>query len=660
MTMTDPNFLRKNSVNSRGSSDRESKPTASRDLAGRELPEKSGRAATGRARPKEVKKDRDAGRYEFAPGGIYKFSGEKQTRLTNFLVESIQEVRSDNGESVERFYKIRIENRLRGVRGVVTIPDTEFDKMQWPTEALGLDAIVFPYQGAEAATAIKLHPELFLEPILEYTHSGWRQIGSEARYLHNSGSIGKDGNNPTLNATLPGALSRIDFREVPTGTALRTCILDTLAFLECAPDHIMYPLFSSIFVAAMGKSRMVVHLQGPTQSFKTSLARIAQQFFGREFGLEQNTPLAWSSTEAYILEILHIAKDTLLLLDDYVREGGQMSAAGMESKAANVIRSVGNTAGRGRADITGAIRQRHNPRALPLSTGEETPAGQSIQARMVHIKVSKGDVRMSHLTNSQVQADEGVYEKTLGAFLGFVAADYEALQSAYATRVRQLQHNLHSNHMRVSENLARLAAGFECFLRFAMKTRGILQSEAEQHWQRFWNGLAYILTSQERNQLAEDPVRESMRLLKLAVDAGEYLLTPAKSAKPTRNILDTVELPGSAANTSATPLGYVDEQTGRWWLTGDFLYAEVLRLMKRQGNFNLPRKTNFLERLVDYRIATAGEEGRHTVRRTIDGEQLRVIEIDPATLVEADTQATTSTTLVAPQLLIDIQSIQST
>src|SRR5205085_10830230 len=57
-----------------------------------------------------------------------------------------------------------------------------------------------------------------------------------------------------------------------------------------------------------------------------------------------------------------------------------------------LFRSVGNRSGRGRCRPDGTPRAGHPPRAVPLSTGEDIPAGQSLRARMIALEVERGDI----------------------------------------------------------------------------------------------------------------------------------------------------------------------------------------------------------------------------------------------------------------------------
>tara|TARA_B100000949_G_C14165433_1_gene400977 strand:- start:174 stop:620 length:447 start_codon:yes stop_codon:yes gene_type:complete len=90
-----------------------------------------------------------------------------------------------------------------------------------------------------------------------------------------------------------------------------------------------------------------VHLVGETDKGKTTLALLTLQHFGS--GLDdQHIPANWSSTENALEALAFTAKDSLLVIDDFVACGSQYDSARLHRKADRVFRAQGNSTGRQR------------------------------------------------------------------------------------------------------------------------------------------------------------------------------------------------------------------------------------------------------------------------------------------------------------------------
>ena len=84
-----------------------------------------------------------------------------------------------------------------------------------------------------------------------------------------------------------------------------------------------------------------------------------------------------------------MAKDALLVIDDFAPQGSSIDVARYHAAADRVFRAAGNHAGRGRLDSTAKLREPKPPRALILSTGEDIPRGQSVRARLMILEIAK-------------------------------------------------------------------------------------------------------------------------------------------------------------------------------------------------------------------------------------------------------------------------------
>ena len=113
---------------------------------------------------------------------------------------------------------------------------------------------------------------------------------------------------------------------------------------------------------------------------------------------------------------------------------------------------------------------------LIIATGEDMPKGQSLQARMVLVQISPGDVNVDKLTNAQANADSGTYARVMAAFTQRLArlADAGMLSSRLDTRRKQLRAEaIKGSHTRTPDNIASLMVSVEEFLDFSVEAGAI-------------------------------------------------------------------------------------------------------------------------------------------------------------------------------------------
>jgi hypothetical protein len=207
-------------------------------------------------------------------------------------------------------------------------------------------------------------------------------------YLHAGGAIGADGAVAGVNVKLHGSLVRYELGLPPTPEALVSAVRASLKILQLGPTPICFLLLSAAFLAVISDPDFSIHLAGATGVFKSELAALIQQFFGALM-TRKNLPCAWSSTPNAIEIIAFHAKDAVVVVDDFAPQGNPVEVSKLHSAADRVFRAVGNHAGRNRLDSTAKLREPKPPRGLIISTGEETPRGQSIRARLMIAEIAK-------------------------------------------------------------------------------------------------------------------------------------------------------------------------------------------------------------------------------------------------------------------------------
>jgi hypothetical protein len=334
------------------------------------------------------------------------------------------------------------------------------------------------------------------------------------------GAIGAEG----LLSTIETRLDQLADYELPTppplqSEGLRQAIRKTLEFLDVAPDRITVPLLEAAFRAVLGPADFSLHLAGRTGIFKTELAARIQQFFGARMDAD-HLPANWSSSGNALERIASDAKDAVLVVDDFVPQGRAENVTREHGKADRVLRAQGNTSGRQRMTADGHLQATYKPRGIIVSTGEDTPLGQSLQARMLVLNVSPGDVDMAALTECQQAGAQGVYAQAMAAFIQWIAQDFDTVPGLITTKAETRRCDFHAAHRRSTDIAAHLLTGFEVFLCFA-KVEGVISYDEEKAFQeRGLQALQAAVGEQQQLQRTSDPVELFFRYLNTALTGG--------------------------------------------------------------------------------------------------------------------------------------------
>jgi hypothetical protein len=302
------------------------------------------------------------------------------TQLTNFKARIITDIIRDDGVETVRHYEIAATLGDRPFR--FEIPAARFSGMTWVHEHLGAGAIVAPGQGmpGRLLNAIQyLSKELFEERHV-YAHTGWREIDGALYYLDAGGALGAKGRRIDIDVSLPPQLQRHQLIERQDEADLLKAARECILLHKVAPMRVLAPMMGAAYRAPLGPSDISGHAWGPTGRGKSEVAAIVQQHFGPGLNA-RHLPMSWEDTANTVEMVLSIAKDTLVVVDEYVPGETQAARASKQQKAERVFRAQGNATGRARMRADTSLRAPRPPRGQLLSTGEELPAGQSLRAR---------------------------------------------------------------------------------------------------------------------------------------------------------------------------------------------------------------------------------------------------------------------------------------
>jgi len=559
--------------------------------------------------------------------------GDIPVPLTNFGAKIVADIVHDDG----------LEASLAGGSHRFAVPAAQFPGLGWVAEHLGAQAMVYPGQLLKdhTRTAIQCVSDLIVERRV-FAYTGWRKNRDGAWYFfHGGGVLGVYGPLPNMEVSLPPSLEPMKLPEPPSGPPLIAAIRASLRLLDAAPDTSTVPVWLAIWRAVVGQTDFVVHLTGGTGAGKTELGTLAQQHVGASFH-PRNLPGSWMSTGNSLEDLAFVAKDVILVVDDFAPTGSVADIARIHREADRVLRAQGNRSGRGRLRADGSQRPIRPPRELILSTGEEIPKGQSLRARLVTIEMSKDTTQWTQLAICRRDAMAGLYAEALAGYIRWLALQYEQVREAlqHDTEILRDEAYQEDQHRRTVSNIASLAAGLRPWIRFAHTAGALADDESDALWQRCWITLMHLSDHQQRYQNTSEPSQHFLRLLSAAIASGRAHLASSAGDEPQtpqaygwrQVILGTGPYVNTAWQPQGRCIGWLDGKDV--YLDPEASYAEAQALAKVQGDALSVSPQTLRKRLHERRVLMSTDESRQTltVRRKLAEQQRAVLHVHIQTL----------------------------
>ena len=565
--------------------------------------------------------------------------------LANFKAEIVRQTTVVVDEDTKIVQFAIVGEGPSGKLPEVIVDAKKYGTMSWVDENWGAGAVIFPEPNAvaEMKTAIKiLSQNIEFETI--YQHTGWIKIGGEWKYLHCGGAIGKDGNDKSVKVSLPKDLR---FYELPTLTDddLAQAKEDwnaSMSLLRLAGADKIAPVLAATWRACITQSDFAVHLTGRSGSFKSEVTSLMQSHYGKEMDA-RHLPGSWSSTANSIEALAYRAKDAVFVIDDFIPVGTSWQVRQLQANADRVIRALGNQQGRARLTDVSSLQETMFPRGLVISSGEDTPEGQSLRGRMIIMELSKGDVDVKELTAAQAKRD--ALPRAMSGFIQWLARGRDAKTESFEQmRIENRDVYQGHGHTRTPTMAADLHSAAYMWLQYGMANAWITQEDSDKYEMEFHAAIKAACIDQTRFITESDPAEAFVKVLQTGFMAGRFHLRDVTGARP-----DNPSMFGWIEDTSGqtysykpkgTLIGWVDEQKGNVYLDSAMGYEEVRRCSA--GAITVTASTLW-KRLKEAGIINAIDEkrSRNTVRLTVKGVQKTVasIALDRiVTVVEDDEQ----------------------
>ncbi len=608
---------------------------------------------------------------------------ETQVPLTNFVAHIHENVIVDDGAESTTFVEIDAKLCTRRASHRFKIPAAQFGTLNWVIDQLGAEAVVYPGQTRKDHARVAIQTLSGRIPTrTAYKHLGWRRIGDQWCYLHAGGTIGHEDADIVLE--LP--LTLFELPEPPNRKEIRHAIRASLKAIDAGPDMVTVPVLSAAYRAVLGEVDYSVYLTGQTGAFKTAFAAVVQQHFGTGLDAE-HLPGCWESTDNALEAIAFLAKDALLVVDDYVPVGGIGDQQRQNRKADRVLRGQANRQGRSRMRSDTTLRSAKYPRCVIVSTGEDLPRGQSLRARLLIVEFPAEDgIDPARLGACQRDASAGHYAAAMAGFIAWLAPQLDEVRRELVARVKGEQaagtgrtanrtgsdsdrsrENRHSQgreggsgpagpvgpevegemltsrgdmHRRTPRTITDLYAGLDVFRRFAVECKAVTSERANKLRRRAWAALTKVAAAQASHQAACEPTETYINLLNAALASGQAHIADRDGRAPhnCQAFGWRVHDDGRDPEPRGNRVGWTDETTdteGNVYLSPEAAYVAAARMGVNGSGLTISEHTlrkRLHERGLLARIEETTEGVRYAVREDLEGKRRRVLCLHPDAL----------------------------
>jgi hypothetical protein len=455
--------------------------------------------------------------------------------LCNFVPYITEKLVLNDGLSTEIFYTIGMICEGKIVLPTAIIPAKDIRRGEWMYSEFGTHAIV--YTGA-SIDSIRCCMQLISKdaPIVEEYYSlGWIETESGWSYNFSGGSIGNESIRVSTLRELPG------YRFLPLTASLEDCYaaFDKLLGITKGRPEVIFPMvahtFSSPLLTALEKENILpkhlIWVYGSSGSFKTALSLVIMAFFGEM----SNPPSTFADTVAAIEKKMYLAKDCLLLCDDFFPASSTGEASQKNSKASIITRGIGDRTAKGRASSNMSLRPEYIPRCNALVTGEDVPIGFSTTSRHISIDLNRGDVDVDILT--YLQNNKHLLAGFMQYFILWVKEnimDHQNIKFKDDFLKYRSQAQNSNHHRRFAETVAQLQISFSTILKFCEDKELISREEAEVRLKKSWDTFMRIAENQNRLTQSEDIADKFMLALEEMISSGS--IEPMNVALPKTTI----------------------------------------------------------------------------------------------------------------------------
>jgi DNA primase len=506
-----------------------------------------------------------------------RLGGDSIMPLCNFEALIVRDVMEDDGEMQVRRFTMAGKLADGAQLPEVEIEAGEFTQMNWVLPKWGARAQVCAGGSTKdhlraAIQALSQADGREVDTRYEYSHLGWRQVGSQMIYLHGGGAIGMEG----IQVRIFRDLARYVLPGV--GGDVQAAMKASLKFLDVAKWEVTIPLWSAMYLAPLSSlvsPSFTIWIFGETGSMKSTLTALALCHYGN---FSYNTPPAsWETTAGALEKKAFLCKDAPLWIDDYTTKGTAHGMNDVVRIADQLLRSWGNRSGRARLQSSTAFRSTYPPRGLVISTAEILPPGQSILSRLYTVEVSANAVTRgagSALTVAQTE-EQQLYSTAMVGYITWLASRWDGLEAALLDEIlkRTEEARAAGQHLRMPRNAATMLVGLKLGLEYAQHVGAISADDCAAMIETGWRILLSVGEMQHEIVVEEQPVEMYMSALEQLFAQGVAYLQ--------RHDSDVRETLPEQTAINAEMLGWFDDYF--WYLIPRATYNAVREFYRAGG-----------------------------------------------------------------------------
>jgi hypothetical protein len=562
----------------------------------------------------------------------YRDQGDGEELMANFTARIVKETRYVTGTKTETVFTVRgwqpppedeVSTSEPKQLPDVDVPAESFGSLGWVASAWGAGCVIMP--GTSVKDDLRTMIQLLSRPEVEtvYRQTGWMQVGGKRTYLHVGGGVQAGGNDPSIRVQLPNELRLYNLIS-PSKAKPQDAFFASLALTELGSASVMWPLWAATFAPLFGPCDFAVHVTGRTGSFKSELSSLFQSHYGA--GMDaRHLPASWRSTVNANEALAFFACNAVIVLDDFVPNGSSYQQRQYQANADAIIRAQGNQAGRARLTDVSALQTTMYPRGLILSTGEDTPEGHSVRARMLIREIAAGDIKPEDLTKAQQQRD------AYPAAVMWCCQRLAAKPIDLTQRVKEIRDTmLDIGHSRTPGMVARLIATVQGVFSLAAADGFVNAKAAAVYVKKATDAITAAGEEQASFLEDSDPVEQFVATVRQVLASGGGYFRTLKGGTPVNAELlgwsksREVGSVQTYSPRSSTQLGWVKPHANELYLDSEAGYNVV----KKAAGQNLSlSKMTLLKRLKEGGLITRVDAGRsrNVIRLNAEGHPRNVV-----------------------------------
>jgi hypothetical protein len=295
------------------------------------------------------------------------------------------------------------------------------------------------------------------------------------------------------------------------------------------------------------------------------------------------------------------------VIDDYAPQASAGDQAKLDRGVHEVLRGIGNRAGRGRLTSAIELQSRRPPRALALCTAEQYLHGESISARLFGVTMTPRSLDLDRLNRAQAAAKAGTLARAMADYLSTLARDFVRTRDAARIEWRQLRDEAMTAGLcgRTPDQVAFLLIGYSKAL-IHWQGAGLLSPDTGVAMFTEARRVLYELAKiHERRIASAQPADTFVSILADLLLSGEAYLRGSDDDKPA---IHPDRYGWRPAGSSGAHIGWVDEGKGELYLLREAALDAIGGRAKRIDNPLNIRSSALMRQLKDRGFLLTGDE----------------------------------------------------